>query len=162
MNRRPYLVSFRARLAGLLFCSSATLFLGCGQSAGDHPPVYAVNGKVLYKGKPISAGVVLFELERDAPAFSSSGPLRATGRIEADGSFRLMTFQGVEGAPAGSYRVGISSIPPRSEANILDASTSARKGNPDVLKGRYSDPRTSGLRTEVLKDKTNEPTFDLK
>ena len=165
IHRRLFITS-PACLARLMLFSSTALFLGCSLTAPDHPPVYSVKGKVLYKGKPISAGVVLFELEGGDPASSTStpvgAPLRATGRIEADGSFRLITYQGTEGAPAGNYKVGISSVPPRSEANILDAAASAKKGNPDVLGGRYSDPKTSGLRIQVLKNQTNEPTFDLK
>jgi hypothetical protein len=125
-----------------------------------------VKGKVLYKGAPISSGVVLFELEGGDPPSSSSvqtgGPLRATGDIEADGSFRLIAYQGAEGVPAGNYKVGISSVPPRSEGNILEAAASAKKGNPDVLKGRFADPKTSGLHAQVFKDQVNEPIFDLK
>jgi hypothetical protein len=149
-----------------MLCAATASFSGCGETSGDHPPVYSVKGKVLYKGKPVSAGVVLYELEAGDPATSKSsaagGPLRATGRIEADGSFRLVTYQDSEGVPAGNYRVGISSVPPRSESNILDAAASARRGNPDVLGGRYADPKNSGLRTQVSKDQPNEHTFDLK
>jgi hypothetical protein len=53
-------------------------------------------------------------------------------------------------------------MPPRSEANILDAAGSAKKGNPDILRGRYADPNTSGLRAQVSKDEANAPTFELK
>jgi len=63
--------------------------------------------------------------------------------------------------PEGKYKVGISSIPPRTEANLFDSAPSAKKGNPDVLRGKYSDPKNSGLRAEVFKDQTNEPTFTL-
>ena len=38
------------------------------------------------------------------------------------------------------------------EAGIFDSKT--KKGNPDVLRGRYSDPKTSGLTGEVVKDRT--------
>jgi hypothetical protein len=142
------------------------LMFGCGLTVPDHPPVYSVKGKVLYKGKPVSSGVVLFELEGSDPTSSTSaiagGPLSATGRIEPDGSFQLIAYQGTEEVPAGQYKVGVSSVPARTESNIFDSAASVKKGNPDVLRGRYSDPKTSGLRTEVLKDQTNEPTFDLK
>src|SRR5262249_14314403 len=152
-----------ASVLSLLFCAATGSFPGCSETSGEHPPVYSVRGKVLYKGKPVSAGVVLYELEGGDPAASKSpvpgGPLRATGRIEADGSFRLVAYQGTDGVPAGNYRVGISSVPSRSEANILDAAASARKGNPDVLAGRYADPKNSGLRKQVSKDQPNEHIF---
>jgi hypothetical protein len=63
--------------------------------------------------------------------------------------------------PEGHYKVGISSRRGRTEAGILDAGPKIQKGNPDVLRGRYSDPKTSGLRDEVVKDRPNEPSFDL-
>jgi hypothetical protein len=166
MSRPRFFNPRRARGARLALLLGATLCLfGCGLSVPDHPPVYSVKGKVLYKGKPVSSGVVLFELEGGDPISSTSnkagGPLRATGRIEPDGSFQLIAFQGTEGVPEGHYKVGISSVPARTESNILDSAASAKKGNPDVLRGRYSDPKTSGLRTQVLKDQVNEPTFEL-
>jgi hypothetical protein len=141
------------------------MFLACSPTPAGQPPVYPIRGKVLHKGKPVAGGVVVFELEGGDPATATAapggGPLRATGRIEADGSFRLMAFPGTEGVPAGNYKVGISSMPPRTEANLLETAGLAKKGNPDVLRGRYSNPQTSGLRFQVLVDQTNEPTFDL-
>jgi hypothetical protein len=120
---------------------------------------------VLFKGKPISGGVVVYVQEGGDPTRSSTtsgkGSVRATGRIDADGTFRLMAFPGAEGVPAGHYKVGISSVPARTEANLFDSAGSIKKGNPDVLRGRFADPEQSGLRTEVFEDKPNEPTFDL-
>ena len=166
MIRHHFFILRPALIALSVLCSGAVVLLGCGAADGDHPPVYAVKGKVLYKGTPVSSGVVLFELEGGDQKASNGaqpgGPLRASGQIEPDGSFRLIAYQGAEGVPAGNYKVGISSVPPRNEGNILDAAASAKKGNPDVLRGKYADPKTSGLHAEVFKDKANEPTFDLK
>jgi hypothetical protein len=121
---------------------------------------------VRYNGKPISGGVVVFEQKEDDPPPAGgprgSAPLRATGRIEPDGTFRLMAFPGADGVPEGHYLVGISSIPPRTEANLFDSAGAIKKGNPDLLRGRYSDPQKSGLQTRVTRDQLNEPTFDLK
>ena len=166
MARHP--LSFpRYRRAGQLAVAiTTTIGLACGPSLGDHPPVHAVKGTVLFKGKPVPGGVVIYEREEgertDPPAGSGGGPLRATGRIEPDGSFRLIAFAGAEGVPEGRYRVGISSRPPRTEGGLLGSNVAVTKGDPDVLRGRYADPQTSGLRTEVSKDRANEPTFDLK
>jgi hypothetical protein len=68
---------------------------------------------------------------------------------------------GTEGVPAGNYKFGISSVPPRTEASIFDRAA-VKKGNPDVLHGRRADPKTSGLRAQVVEDQTNEAMFDLK
>jgi len=153
-------VILRAGVAALVVSSA------CSQAPEGQPPVYPIKGKVLYKGKPVTGGTVVFELAGgDTPeskATRGAAPFRATGRIEADGSFGLRAFPGIEGVPAGRYKVGISSIPPRFEGNLFDHAASAQKGNPDVLHGRYADPRTSGLQAQVDRDRANEPTFDLK
>jgi len=163
-----FVVQFLARsrrLAPLGFAAGFGL-IGCGLAATGQPPVYPVKGKVLFHGKPVTGGVVTYELEggnspEQKPA-GSPNPLRATGRIEPDGSFSLVAFSGAEGVPAGKYKVGISSLPPRTEGNLFEAAKSATKGNPDVLKGRFADPKTSGLSAQVADDHANQPTFDLK
>jgi len=166
MIRPPSLVGCLKRSARLSLSVFVAGLLGCGLTPSGQPRVYPVRGKVLFQGRPVTGGVVIYELESGHSAELKSsernGPLRGTGRIEADGSFRLMAFPGAEGVPAGSYKVGISSLPPRTEANLLEAAASAKKGNPDVLRGRYADPGTSGLHDQVAEDRANEPTFDLK
>jgi hypothetical protein len=166
MIRRSFFLGDLGRASRLMLLASTATLLACSQTPEGRPPVYPIKGKVLYKGKPITGGTVVFERDGGDPpeskAIPGSGPFRATGRIEADGSFGLQAFPDAEGVPAGWYKVGISSIPPRSEGNLLDAAASAQKGNPDVLRGRYADPKTSGLRAQVVKDQANEPRFDLK
>jgi hypothetical protein len=163
---RSLFLSDFGRTGRVILIAGTAALLACSQAPESLPPVYPIKGRVLYKGKPITGGTVVFErVGSDPPESKStqgSGPLRATGRIAADGSFGLRAFPGTEGVPEGQYKVGVSSIPPRSEGNLLDAAASAQKGNPDVLRGRYADPRTSGLRARVVKDQANEPTFDLK
>ncbi len=119
-----------------------------------------------YKGKPITVGTVLYELEgggeaKSSDAASGTGPFRVTGRIQADGTFQLRAFPGADGVPEGHYKVGITSRPGRTEVGIFDPESKIQKGNPDVLRGRYADPKTSGLKDEVAKDRANEPSFDL-
>jgi len=62
-----------------------------------------------------------------------------------------------------NYQVGISSTPPHSEGNLFSEKAGPKsKGNPDVLRGRYADPRSSGL-TAVVKEQPNEfAPYDLK
>jgi hypothetical protein len=166
MSWHPFGRSRCARAMQLTAAIATVAWLACAPT-GDHPPVYPVKGKVTYKGKPITEGTVIYELEgggeaKGSPAEPGAGPLRGTGRIQADGTFQLRAFPGVEGMPEGHYKVGITSRPGRSEVGILDAGRKVKKGDPDVLRGRYADPKTSGLRNEVVKDRPNEPSFDLR
>lgn len=139
---------------------------GLSCAPADHPPVYPVNGKVAYKGKPITEGSVIYELEgggkaKGSPNEAGTGPFRVSGQIQPDGTFQLWAFPGVLGMPEGHYKVGISSRRGRSEGAIFDPGPNVKKGNQDVLRGRYSDPKTSGLTDEVVSDRPNEPSFDL-
>lgn len=74
---------------GLFVCSLGLFVVGCGSKG-------TVSGKVLYQGKPLHAGVVTF--------FPSSGGGSFTGRIQADGSYR------VEKVTPGQAKIAI--VPP--------------------------------------------------
>jgi hypothetical protein len=165
ISRHPFGAFLWVRVAWLAAVIFALSLIGCTQSR-DHPPVYPVHGKVTYKGKPITGGTVLYELEgggeaKGAAGEPGAGPLRASGRIQTDGTFQLQAFPGVDGLPEGHYKVGITSRLGRTEVGIFDPESKIKKGNPDVLRGRYTDPKTSGLRDEVVKDRPNEPSFNL-
>ncbi|MCS6853052.1 MAG: hypothetical protein NZ700_17995 [Gemmataceae bacterium] len=113
-------------------------------------PVFPAQGKALYQGQPmVHALVVLHPLnEAEMPG------VRPSGRVAADGSFVLSTYTENDGAPAGEYLVTIEWYPPRPEDEEADV-------GPDRLEGRYSNPKTSGLRC-TIKEGTNEiPPFEL-
>ncbi len=158
----PILRSVRIRLATIA-ASVITAAVACNQAPAGRVPVYPVKGKVTLKGVPLADALVIFELTAAPSSGGGTTTIRSTGRTDKDGNFQLMTYQGNDGAPAGNHLVGISGMPPRSEANIFDMPKgSIAKGNPDRLKGRYVDPKSSGL-TAVVKEGENEiPVFDLK
>ena len=108
--------------------------------------------------------LVIFERSAGAAApGGGSSPIRATGRTGSDGTFELMTYVGNDGAPAGDYLVGISSVPARTEGGIFQAAPgSITKGNPDVLRGRFAEPRSSGLKAKVEERDNQLDPFDLK
>ena len=106
MIRRPCFFRRRGRVERVMIALVTAASLACTQSAGDHPPVYPVKGQVLHQGKPIAGGVVIYELDegeaKGAATSDGRGPLRATGRIEPDGSFRLMAFGCAEALSSNS------------------------------------------------------------
>ncbi len=106
------------------------LFAGlvCGCSADSSPPVYPVEGKALFRGKPaVSAQVFLHAVDGKTP-----GNARPTGFVGEDGVFRLSSFRAFDGAPPGSYRL-----------SVVWLSDAVKEGGentgPDRLKGRYRD-----------------------
>jgi hypothetical protein len=78
---------------GLLLPALLLAAAGCG---GQGRPV-KVEGVVTLDGQPLSGATVTF-----APA---EGGRPASGRTDADGSFRLTTFRSDDGALPGEYKV---------------------------------------------------------
>lgn len=123
---------------------------GCGEAI-DGPPIYPVEGKVLVDGKPAEKAEVIFHpLSGD-----TKGSPPPTAQVEADGTFRPSTRLAHDGAPAGEY--GISIV--WRKITVVEGEEIA---GADILKGRFSDPKRSGL-TATIKEGDNilEP-FELK
>ncbi len=124
-----------------------TGILSCGQDLRLVP----VEGKVLYRGKPLEFGSVLFQPASGQPA---------RGKIQPDGTFVLSTFDEGDGAMIGKNQVRITSFeaqrpgapPPSGGELALGKSFIPRK---------YSSFGSSGLEVEVLPE-GNEPfIFEL-
>jgi hypothetical protein len=118
---------------------------GCG---GDRVPLAEVEGKVLYRGKPLAFGRVLFQ-----PA---SGPV-AVAKIQADGTFRVATYEHGQGAIIGKNRVQI-----RCYQSDAPGAAEPVEGTKDklLIPRKYTDVATSGLAVEVKED--NPPVlFEL-
>ena len=138
----------------LFFVSTLLLsFLaGCGS---DGLPTAPVEGKVLYKGKPLEFGTVLFQPEKGPPA---------RGNINQDGTFCLSTYGKGDGAIVGVNSVQITCY----ECQHPDATPQKSSAYGELIVGKslvppkYTKFYTSGLRVEV-KSISNEPfLFDLK
>lgn len=87
-----------ARLA-LLF--TALTVLGCGESG---PKLVPLNGKVVLRSEPVSAGSVYLHPDA-ANEFQSDTP---GSLLELDGSFNIKTFPFGDGVPVGRYKVTLS------------------------------------------------------
>jgi len=115
---------------------------------GDHLPTVPVEGKVCCQGKPLEFGSVLFQPDRGPPA---------RGLIARDGTFRLSTYGGDDGAVVGLHRVQITCF----ECQRLGAPFRPKPGEELnsgklLIPPKYTRFETSGLRMEV-KPSSNEP-----
>jgi hypothetical protein len=83
----------------------ALALAGCSVD-NNRPKLGKVSGKVTYKGKPLTAGEVLF-----TPARNKGGDTGqvATGQIDSDGSYVLTTFDTGDGAVLGTHKVTVIS-----------------------------------------------------
>lgn len=136
----------------------AVLFAGCGVDT-DRPRVVPVSGKVSQKGKPLTAGEVIFI---PAGGTSGSGGHIATGQIGPDGTYRLTTFNTGDGAVLGTHKVTVTvrSADETRKMNDLGGGKIAYKLPPSVLPPKYSSVDTTPLKYTV-EDKNNTIDIDL-
>ena len=122
------------------------LVLACGlvscAKAPNHPPVYPVEGRVLYEGKPAPGAVVILHSPTEEPAKAS----RPHARADANGDFQLTTYRTGDGVPAGTYVVTLE---------WKQAGDHPEQGA-ELLPSAYTDPNTSKLRATVIPG-PNEP-----
>jgi hypothetical protein len=131
------------------------MVLICAVSAGcDGAALAKVRGRVVYDSQPVGSGKIMF--------FPATGRM-AYGNINADGTYKLTTFEPGDGAPVGTYRVAIEST--RLGADRWDIVKSFDEEikishRPDTrfyvpgkvewqVPQRYARPETSGLTARV-------------
>jgi hypothetical protein len=137
----------------VLVACLAFIPLACGGPEG-RVPLFEAFGTVTYQGKPLPGAFVLFRKEVIDPNVPS--PTATTGE---DGSFVLTTYEDKDGAPAGDYLVAISTAP-RTPTEKKVSLTKVELPV-DHLKGRYGDPKTSGLKVTIKSGGNKLGPFDL-
>jgi hypothetical protein len=120
------------------------LAAGCRPSTEQLAPV---KGKVLYKGRPLQGGVIVFTPDTGR---GTHGNL-AVADIQPDGTFTLKTND-VLGAVTGYHRVTVGWVQPPPGPGAAPVS---------LLPAKYRDPNQSGLSCEVVANKTNTIDFEL-
>lgn len=135
----------RLCLIGMV-CATILSAGGCGRSK---QPDTIVRGQILYRGEPVSGGMVVFSPN---PERGSNGPL-VTATLENDGSF---TLTGSDGKPvaAGWYRIAVA---PRAGTVGLPTAARPYPGLPQ----RFRNPAHSGLEHEIKPGIENIVCFDL-
>ena len=128
------------------FALCAMLLAGCG---GKPPTLNQVSGKVLYKGVPLTSGVVVFSPDTTR---GENGKI-AISRINEDGTYTLRTGDAA-GAAAGWYRVTIAAVSPPTSASYDSPATS-------LIPDKYRDPQLSLLQCEVKSNHDNHLNFNL-
>ena len=130
-------------------------------AAGCSKKGYKVTGKVLVNGQP-AAGAMVVLSPAGNPQTMDKKPLAMT---KDDGSFSLNTFTDDDGVVAGDYLVTITwPAKPKAAGGqmSLGGGEDERASALDQLRGKYSDPKASGLKATVKAEATELPPFDLK
>ena len=111
--------------------------IGCGGETVKRPPLGKVHGIVTYKGKPISGAVVSF--------IKDKAPRVATGTTDANGNYKLTTFDTNDGAFVGTHKVTVT----KPVVNQLGKDTASLTPE-DLLK------LTAEGKLELVQQKTSE------
>lgn len=121
----------------------------CG-SADGRKPTFPVTGRVvLADGKPAQHATVVLHPVGE----SGAGAVKPHGKVAPDGSFRLTTYEGDDGAPAGEYRVTVE---------LWLASGRPDEGPSNRLSPKYAKAETSGLTATVNAGPTELKPIELK
>lgn len=142
--------------------------VGCGD--GGLPKRVPVEGTVLYKGKPVEGATVVFQ----AP----ESPRNASGITDAEGKFKLTTYQPNDGAIVGSHKITVakldtSKVPTQGNISAEDpgeayskammmASRDPKMGAKDELPAIYGDMAQTPLTEQVTEAGPNIFTLQLK
>lgn len=134
--------------------SAALLLLalaGCGEKDKGWPKRYPVSGKVLVDGRAAVRATIAFHLLSPGPDGKSYGPSTFT---DDGGAFKLTTFEAGDGAPPGEYAVtGVANYVVKGGQDVPV---------PDLLNGKYADPKTTPLKVTVREEPNALAPFDLK
>lgn len=138
--------SSRFRLVLSCLALSAAVFIsGCG---GEK--LIPVSGKVTFAdGKPLTSGSVMFKPDK-AKGNTFSG--EAIGEINSSGEYTLQS-RGKPGAPAGAYKVIVTSTGPTTPDNTKVSTQS-------LVPQKYLTAETTPLEKTVA-DKAPAGTYDL-
>jgi hypothetical protein len=135
-------------VCGPLFAAA----IGCGADDG-RVQVYPVTGKVVVDGQPAEgADVVFYPTTPEVDGIKLPGP---AGSTDANGVFRLRSYDPEDGAPAGEFKVTVvwPAPPPPNATGVFQVK--------DRLGGRYANPQTSTLTARVEPGGGELPPFEL-
>ena len=123
----------RGLASALVVVAAFVILAGCGD---QRPETFPVQGKVTYRGKPVTSGRVIFYPENGRSAQSE---------ILADGTFKLTTFERGDGAVVGKHQVTIKST------RVVEASAAPKSFDEELRRGPSGQtPGSSKPRVEWL------------
>jgi hypothetical protein len=119
--------------------------------------VLPVSGLVTYKLRPVPDALVYFT--------PPDGGRVAMGRTDAEGRFRLTTFEKNDGALIARHRVHVVAFGPGREMTAAEKAQNPGDSyyipGPPTVPRKYLAADTSGLTAEVVPEGPNEVRFDL-
>lgn len=149
------------RGCSLVLLLTALTLNGCGDGADvGRQPVFPVTGTVTMHGAPLADATVAFAPQAGQPT--------AVGRTDAQGKFKLTSYEYGDGAAAGSFRVVISKTAASPAAASLDsgdheaaeeavsAHDAASEAGNEMIPVQYTSSADTPFAVEVKADGPND------
>jgi hypothetical protein len=140
----------RPRLNSMAIAMTIAALVGCGEAKPERVAVHPASGTLTVKGQPAPGAFVTLhpkaEVGEDVP------PPRAN--VDKDGTFKLSTFAGGDGAPEGEYTVTIRWY------KLIKNGTDVSQG-PNVIPAKYTKPESSNLTVRIAAGQNSLPPIKL-
>lgn len=139
-------------MLSVVFVTIAVVMIGCGKRGPEFAPVI---GKVIYKGKPLSFGVVTFQPESGRTS---------TGIIQPDGTFQMVTSGRCNGAVVGKNKVRIACFTNQDPSKKGPGGASLAGGialGAPLIPQKYLSCETSGFEVDVRSGSNDAVVFEL-
>lgn len=142
------------RWGALLVLAAAAA--GCGDAVRPYP----VHGRVTFEGKPLAGGGSIAFVPLGTQPGKTAG-----AEIEADGTYRLTTYQPGDGSMTGEFRVVIMQVTVKEPEARPDGTRAAEPTRvvtaAQTIPTLYADYEQSPLRATVEAKSDNEINFNL-
>lgn len=128
----------------------ALAMVGCSKT-DKRLVVYAAEGRVTWKGKPLAGAQLAFY-----PQGASTDATTVTPRAQTDaeGRFKVKTYETADGAPEGEYAVTVLYYP-------MEKKDGGWVAGANAVPAKYSNPKTTDLRVQVAKQANTLPILSL-
>jgi hypothetical protein len=146
LRTRRFLPSVRGVAATVCLVA----IVGCGEAKPDRVAVHPAAGTITFKGQPAQGAFVTLH--------PTSGPSESVptprANVDKDGSFKVTTFDGGDGAPEGKYVVTVRWY----KLVTVGGDTAA---GPNVIPPKYTRPESSDLTVRIAAGENTLPPIKL-
>ena len=135
---------------GLAAIACVVAITGCGEAKPDRIAVHPAAGTITVKGQPAPGAFVTLH-PKSSPGENVPTP-RAS--VDKDGSFKVSTFDGGDGAPEGEYVVTVRWY------KLVKTGGDTVAG-PNVIPPKYTRPESSDLTVRIAAGENKLPPIKL-
>lgn len=136
--------------ASFIAIIALTSMVGCNSKATkERVPTFPVSGTITFQGKPIPGAFVALH-----PKATQENVPSPRASVAADGSLKVSTYDGGDGAPEGEYVVTVEWYKPiKNGADVV--------AGPNVIPKKYASPQTSDITIRVATQPNTLPPIKL-